>query len=573
MNDGTVSSAAATVSITVNSVPDPPVAGNDAFSTVGNVELVAAELGDGSMPSGPAFVSAAGNVLANDSDPVEGTPITIVELQGDTAAPFTGTTSAGGTVTLLADGRFVYTPEAGDGTSSDPFSSLSDPGTMNDAEDVSTTGESILVFLGDGTADNQDQGITLEANQKLFGHSTATLLLGGITVQTPSPGARPKIDNVNVAGDGVTITDATGVEVAGLDISGTDNAVQIRSTIAGTFTASIHDNTISGAGSHGIDARTTAGELRLVLDANTGIAAGGSGVLLDSTGGGALFVTSFGGNGVDGATAADGLFANGVTFDADPGTPGFEEVVAGDGLKLTGVKGNLHFTQLDVFNTGGVAIQAVADTSGGTGFELSVADGQVESTGDSHGILLTDVGIDPTDDFVLNRIVSSGSTRGVELLRVLGGDVSIVDAGAASSLSSTGEAIRVEGGTSAVTFSGVSATRTTGGGAAIFGLNHDGSFAMTMGTITHSGGRAIDFDNMDGGSDFTGTTVSTTNHHGKRLVNSAGTHSFPAVVITTAPPAGVDALHLEDNAGTTNVGGLSVTPAAHVVCSRATPER
>ena len=76
---------------------------------------------------------------------------------------------------------------------------------------------------------------------------------------------------------GVTITDATGVEVTGLDISGTDNAVQIRTTIAGTFTANVHDNTISDAGGHGIDGLTTAGELRLALDANTGITAGGSG--------------------------------------------------------------------------------------------------------------------------------------------------------------------------------------------------------------------------------------------------------------------------------------------------------
>ena len=244
----------------------------------------------------------------------------------------------------------------------------------------------------------------------------------------------------------------------------------------------------------------------------------------------------------------------GVTVIGSTGDP-----VAGDGLKLTAVKGNLHFTQLDVFNTGGVGIQAVGDTSGGTGFELSAAAGQVESTGDSHGILLTDVGIDPGDDFLLSRIVSTGSVRGDELLRVLGGDFSIVDGGAASSLTSSGEAIRVEGGTSAVTFNGVSATRTTVGGAAISGFNHDGSFIMTGGTITHTGGRAIDFDDMDGGSDFTGTTVSTTNHHGKRLVNSAGTHTFPAVVINTAPPALVDALHLENNTGTTNVGGLSVT--------------
>lgn len=82
VEDGNGGSDSAMVSITINAVNDAPVAGDDVFS------------GDEDTP-------ITGNVLGNDSD-IEGDSLS-VEAQ-------TITTAAGGTVEILANGDFTYTP-------------------------------------------------------------------------------------------------------------------------------------------------------------------------------------------------------------------------------------------------------------------------------------------------------------------------------------------------------------------------------------------------------------------------------------------------------------------------------
>src|SRR5207248_2995406 len=81
-NDGTADSSPATVTITVTSVNDAPVALPDSFNTSEDVAV-------------------SGNVLANDSD-VDGNALTAVML--------TGTTH--GTLALNPNGSFTYTPAA-----------------------------------------------------------------------------------------------------------------------------------------------------------------------------------------------------------------------------------------------------------------------------------------------------------------------------------------------------------------------------------------------------------------------------------------------------------------------------
>jgi len=76
----------ATVTITVNSVNDPPVALDDPGYTVVEDNLL--------------NVPAATGVLANDSDPVEGDPLTAVLVNGPT----------NGALSLAADGSFTYMP-------------------------------------------------------------------------------------------------------------------------------------------------------------------------------------------------------------------------------------------------------------------------------------------------------------------------------------------------------------------------------------------------------------------------------------------------------------------------------
>ena len=85
VNDGTVNSSAATVSITVVSVNDPPVAVMDLYSTPEDTALTVTGLG----------------VLANDED-VDSASVTAIKISDP----------AHGSLTFNVDGTFSYTPTA-----------------------------------------------------------------------------------------------------------------------------------------------------------------------------------------------------------------------------------------------------------------------------------------------------------------------------------------------------------------------------------------------------------------------------------------------------------------------------
>ena len=105
-SDGVTSSAPATVSLTITSVNDVPTAGNDdGFSVLEDHTLTV----------------AAPGVLANDDD-LDLTPLTALVVVGPT----------NGTVTLNADGSFIYTPAA-DYFGPDSFTYVANDGTTSSA--------------------------------------------------------------------------------------------------------------------------------------------------------------------------------------------------------------------------------------------------------------------------------------------------------------------------------------------------------------------------------------------------------------------------------------------------------
>ena len=107
-NDGTVTSAPATVSITVTAGNDPPAAANDSYTTAEDT---------------PLNIAAPG-VLANDTDPDGGALTAVLE-----------TNVASGTLSLNANGSFTYTPNA-NFNGNDSFTYRANDGTVpSDARD------------------------------------------------------------------------------------------------------------------------------------------------------------------------------------------------------------------------------------------------------------------------------------------------------------------------------------------------------------------------------------------------------------------------------------------------------
>jgi hypothetical protein len=102
-NDGTSNSNLATVTITVNTVNDPPKANNDSYSNNEDTTL---------------NVSAPG-VLANDSDP-DGDPLTAILRSGP----------SDGSLTLNSNGSFTYKPDL-NFYGSDSFTYRANDGTSN----------------------------------------------------------------------------------------------------------------------------------------------------------------------------------------------------------------------------------------------------------------------------------------------------------------------------------------------------------------------------------------------------------------------------------------------------------
>src|SRR4051794_9940719 len=117
--------------ITVNDLPEAPIASNDTYDTIGNTELRVDRLA-GTTPNVP--VTSPGTppnlgVLDNDTDEDTGQTNTL-KVSGivgcaDASAPFGDgpacSTANGGTVLMQDDGSFSYFPKAGDTAASDSF--------------------------------------------------------------------------------------------------------------------------------------------------------------------------------------------------------------------------------------------------------------------------------------------------------------------------------------------------------------------------------------------------------------------------------------------------------------------
>ncbi|MCB1057400.1 MAG: cadherin-like domain-containing protein [Acidobacteria bacterium] len=644
VNDGTDPSAPADKTVTVTPVNDPPVAGADSWDTVGNTRLVV-DLAPLATPHVRDTTPSTFGVLDNDSDPVEGDNVAVGGVVGcaDVTAPFGDgpacATANGGSVVLEANGRFTYTPAAGDAAATDTFQyTLVDDGTpapasavgtvtihrfervwyvkndatagglgrssdpfdtLAEAQTASVAGDWIFVHLGDGTTTGQAAGITLKASQHLLGEHAGLVLpvnLNGngspTTLFAAAPGNRPLLDNT--AGNAVSAGSAIPVEIAGLSLAGNADGVDVTTAAAltGSSSLTIRDNQLRSAGGDGLDVnlnagttgtlalaitgntwqaagafagrgadvRTTAGTLNLDLSNNTGVVGG---LNVDGSGGGTLNVVGFASNTVHQNTTGPGITVTTARFDQTPGgayqtvpagntavgVPG--DGVGGSGVVLTGVSGDLAFTDLDVFADGGAGLRVTGggavNVGAGTGLRMTVGAGVgiVEAIG---GPAVDLSGL--TADLQLQSVKSTNTaTTGFVVTNVADGTSNaVVTAGSGSAITTTagapGPAFQVSGGNAQVSYAGTITNSGTGRAVSITGWAGDdaGDDLVLSGLISetgagilvngNSGSRAIRFTGGMGILTTTGEGFAATSNTNALGLHVTGTNTVDSTSAT-----------------------------------------
>jgi VCBS repeat-containing protein len=477
----------------------------------------------------------------------------------------TGNTVNVGTVTLTRFERVWYmdnsAPAGGNGTSATPFNAIDCTATnINDGnnhasctvdadldDDADQPGDYIFIHYGLGTTTGLDRGFRLEDGQHLIGE------FAGLTVSLPGPGTfngtplpanvtllaqpgptdcgggpcRPMLDDTIVGGpECVSAIDVVPIEIVGLNLAGSSgNAIDW--TTGGAFAATgaltIADIVVRSSVGEGVDvnlAGTGAFNVSLAFHDNT-ITAGTTGADIQETGTGSLTITAFDDNIVSGDSGASGLVVNNALFDAAV-TAGVQPVsggttvigqsgngVTGSGLSLSGVTGDLTFTDLDIFS-GGTALGA----TGGGGFDLDVTSGagQFVSTGGPA------VSLSTADLDIQNALVTSTTTTG---------GVSLTSVSGTFSASSGSSISKSSGATPAFSVASSSAT-----------VNY-------AGTINVTGGAGVDLDTNTGAVNFTGQlTLNTGTSPAFEATGANGTvtatHASNSLTTTTATALNVN---------------------------------
>jgi VCBS repeat-containing protein len=620
-------SGSATIIIGVNDVNEAPIAGADSYNALGNTQLRVA----GAPGSGLLATTAVTGVLANDSDP-DNNPafknLTLIEA--------TGTSANGGSYNLASDGSFSYTPPVGftgndtftytlsdgantatgtvtvtvsnrvwyvrdivdeknaaggDGRSTDAFDSIA---ALNAA--TTNNGDIIFIFSGNTGTTPLTGGITLKDGQKLWGEGFGlTVAPFGTLVEA---GSKPRINNTG--GDAVSVPATAGnrqnVEIRGLDLQGSGNAVDVTASGANIVGVTISDNKVSGAGLEGIDlnagstgaftatlnnndiaatgnafdARTSAATTLTLSFTNNVVVSNANGIVIDGSGGGTTTITGFANNGVSGNTVGTGISIVSAEFDATPGG-GYQTVSGGttvvgasgngvgaSGVVMTSISGDLAFTDLDIFASGGAALRitgtGAVNVAAGTGTQVTVGTGVAifqAIGGPAVDVTSATIDLQPT------TITSTNSpATGVALNSVAG----TFAAGSGSSITgATGTSFQVGSSNATISYAGT-INATTGKGVDL--TNNAGSTIGFTGALTLSTGTNPAFTATGGGtvtSTDTASTLTTTTGTALNVTNTnigAGGLKFRSINAGTAASGPANGIVLNT---TGSLGGLTVS--------------
>jgi uncharacterized repeat protein (TIGR01451 family) len=502
----------------------------------------------------------------------------------------------------------------GTGQSTKPFN------TLVAAQTASLSNSTIYVSTGDGTTTGQAAGITLKTGQRLIGAGVALVAPAQVNGTIPTllvAGSAPWIDNLNAGGVGVTVTNASSVEIRGLNLAGNANAILMNTTAANPGSITIQDNTIRSAGAAGIvvqsgssstltvdaennvvsatgngfDARSsTSGQMSIIFNHNH-VTSGAAGILIDGSSGASPVITGFQGNSVDPATLGSGIVITSATFDASIGTS-YQTVdcgntiigtsgngVGGAGMQLTNVRGDLSFTDLDIFADGGAALKATSSAAFnkviGTGLQLAVTPGAASLAATGGPALYADT---VTLDLRLPSLTSTASPNYGVYLNNTNGTIS-ADAG--SITGATGSDFAINGGSANITYGGT-ITNTTGNSVSV--SNHTAGTVAFNGAIVDTGagislstntGSTVTFTgglSLTTGSSaaFTATGGGTVNVTGSTNTISTTTGAALNMAYTSIGASGLTFRSISANGATVgivldhtgNAGGLTVTGAS-----------
>jgi hypothetical protein len=571
VSDGHGGTAEQAFAITVTDVNEAPIADDESESgtsrAVGNTTLIGNDPTDG--PPGAAETvkkTITEDILAGDTDP-EGDPLSIVA--GTIAS------NDGGSVTLEADGDFVYHPKAqtsctdhsdffdytvsdghghtdigrvtiaiadciwyadqavagaGTGVSSDPFKSLS---SLNAVGDPDAAGDTLFLF--DGTYAG---GLTLENTQVLSGqHHGLSVSDGGAgtLVLVPAGGGATEIDGGLVLGSGNTVQGLDLGAAATFALSGSS----VGTATVNTVTAGKIDNPSGGGVS------INGGALSMAFTTLTS-GGGANGIALTNATG---TFTGSGGT-LGGASGADVALSGGtvdLTYDgaisdasgqtvsvtgATGGTKDFNGAIGAGEISLTSNAGaTIRFDGQLTLST--AANPAFAATGGGTVVAPVTTNTIATTTGTPLTVTSTTIG---AADLVFRSIASNGAASGIVLSAT----------GATGGLSVTGTGVAPTGGTiNASTGPGISLANVGGGvdldGVAVQNGGDDGiradtvtGLTLTDSTVTangnnHAGGaeeRGLDYLNVTGTDSIVRTTVSGSDDSNAHIRSTSGSADF-----------------------------------------------
>ncbi|HYI64425.1 MAG TPA: cadherin domain-containing protein [Allosphingosinicella sp.] len=576
-----------------------PIAFDDMFTgVIGNtmheVDFTSDEAG--------IHTSFAGTVLTNDVEFFSDTfSISKVQSTNVAGSTVTVTSANGGTVVMTTQGAdagsFTYVSAAGF-TGNDTFTyTITDDGIdgiAGNADDLSTTATVTMVVAetvwyvsaggtGNGTSTNPFGTLTsvqavdsaddfvyvsgsvtgtlaLEANSHLIG-TGANLTVGAITLATATA------NSTATGASGFTVTLGTNSELAGINIGGvggitgtgfgtvTVNDVNINtsgqalSLTTGAFAGTGFDDVTSAGGASNVSLTTVTGTVALgagTMSGATGSAFNVSGGSVSTTYSGSVSQASAGQALVNVANAHTGT----LTFNT-----GTLSATNGTGLQFNNADGTYNFNGTNTLNGGDAGVDIINGSGGAFSFSSS------SSINNPTGVAFNVDGGAGNIDYN-GTIAKTSNGQVISVVNHTGGTVSF-DGTVSSTTSSDG--INLTGNTGATIAFTNTLTLDTDASSGVISFNATGGGTVTAtgagSTISAAGAAAI---NVSGGTaigaaDLNFVSVSANGGANGIVLNGTGTGGLNIIGTGSANSGGTIQNMTDDGIVLTNVSGVNFT--------------